>query len=182
MSKTLFSADHHFFHWTTHERNIIKYADRPYPNSLFGIDQMNRDMISKWNLKVKPGDIIWHLGDFSFKGRRHIKLICDMLNGYKILIKGNHDRHGKKFFLDVGFNEVYNKPIAYESKYFGSVILSHRPIKDKHILAGYNWNFHGHIHNYYKVKNKNINISVDVWNFEPVTEIDILREMVKTIW
>jgi calcineurin-like phosphoesterase family protein len=171
MSKIFYTSDHHFFH-----TNIIEYADRPFVT----MDEMNREMVSRWNLKVKPGDIVYHIGDFSFGGRRDIKLICDMLHGTKILIKGNHDRHTNTFYRDVGFERVYKKHLPISTQHMGDVLLSHRPIphKDRRILDGYNWNFCGHGHNYYKMKGKQINLCVEAWDYEPVTEIEILRSLI----
>jgi len=48
-------------------------------------------IIKNWNEKVKPDDIIIHLGDVAWKGHQEI---IPRLNGIKILILGNHDKKG----------------------------------------------------------------------------------------
>ena len=51
---------------------------------------MNEAMIEKWNEKVSPEDIVYHLGDFSMS----LNAVHDYgprLNGEKHIICGNHD-------------------------------------------------------------------------------------------
>lgn len=47
-------SDTHFFH-----RNIIDYCKRPFKS----VEEMNSEMIRKWHRRVKPDDIVYHLGD-----------------------------------------------------------------------------------------------------------------------
>ena len=51
---------------------------------------MNEVLIQRWNEKVKPSDIIFHLGDVAFGGSELWNRIMPQLNGHKILILGNH--------------------------------------------------------------------------------------------
>ncbi|MFW6243233.1 MAG: metallophosphatase, partial [bacterium] len=74
-------SDQHFFH-----SNIIKYCNRPFKD----INEMNYFMIEKWNEVVGINDIIYHHGDFCLGGKNNASSILSVLNGYKILIKGNH--------------------------------------------------------------------------------------------
>ena len=72
---------------------------------------MNHIMIQRWNEVVKPGDVVYHLGDFAFFKKRDIdkvKELLQTLNGVKYLVIGNHDKN-KETMLDVGFVEVYEK-------------------------------------------------------------------------
>ena len=57
-----FTSDTHFGH-----KNIIEYCKRPFSS----VEQMNEMLIKKWNNKVKVDDIVFHLGDFSFRGGYH---------------------------------------------------------------------------------------------------------------
>lgn len=77
-----FTSDTHFGH-----ENIIKYSCRPFQNA----KEMDEALIENWNARVKPDDIIFHLGDFGHCGSARTKELLDTLNGRKFLILGNHD-------------------------------------------------------------------------------------------
>jgi len=56
MAKVFFTSDTHFNHV-----NIIKYCSRPFSS----VEEMNREMIARWNSVVGPEDTVFHLGDFA---------------------------------------------------------------------------------------------------------------------
>lgn len=149
-----FISDTHFNH-----ENIIEYCNRPFANAL----EMNSYIISQWNSVITPTDTIYHLGDFALQSDKDtVTNLVNQLNGNIILMLGNHDRHGKQWFLDCGFVEVYNHIQV------GNYIISHRPqILDK--LNGL-VNLHGHIHNYNKGldADKYINVSCEVIDYKPI--------------
>lgn len=76
-----FSSDHHFYH-----KNIIKYCNRPFET----VEEMNEEMVKRWNEVVAKEDIVYYLGDFSL-AIRPVELFLNRLNGTKILMAGNHD-------------------------------------------------------------------------------------------
>lgn len=142
-------------HWGHH--NIIKYCNRPYRN----VDEMNRDMLERWNARVKPQDTVYHLGDFAFYDLARIAQLRKRLNGKIILIKGNHDRSKPKM-LECGFDEVHDWLQLEGWK------LQHYPAKGAYILCG-------HIHNRWRRIGNVINVGVDMWNFEPKTLPELLE-------
>lgn len=81
--KIFFTSDLHLGH-----ANIIKYSNRPFPN----VEEMNEDIIGRWNEDVTPQDIVYILGDVSFDKAQTTAANIRRLNGNKILIYGNHDR------------------------------------------------------------------------------------------
>ena len=116
MQKTFFIADTHFGH-----TNVIGYENRPFESS----EQMNAEMIRRWNNTVSKDDKVFILGDFAFMPSEETKEIADKLNGYKILVLGNHDRHRSvSWWLKAGFNEVSAYPIILDEFF----ILSHEPM------------------------------------------------------
>lgn len=56
MTKTFFTSDTHFNH-----AKVIKYCARPFAS----VEEMNRELLSRWNAVVGPEDTIFHLGDFA---------------------------------------------------------------------------------------------------------------------
>ncbi|ASA22279.1 metallophosphoesterase [Paenibacillus donghaensis] len=155
MPNVFFSSDHHFGH-----KHIIDFESRPFGS----VEQMNEMMIESWNAVVRAEDTLFHLGDFSFLGKEATRNILSRLNGYKILILGNHDRgRSRNWWLDAGFNEVSEHPLIYKEFFF----LSHEPMyMNKHMPYV---NVHGHIHGQKYEGNHHFNICVEHWNYTPLT-------------
>jgi len=138
---------------------------------------MNEVIITNWNNRVKPEDIVFHNGDFCFKnsaggkageGMLHKAIYyTNKLNGSIIFTKGNHDRNNSvKTIID-------KIVIKYGPHYIN---ITHVP---EHYDSNFSINFVGHIHEKWKFKRLYIpeydryidliNIGVDVWQFRPVT-------------
>lgn len=128
------TSDHHLYH-----ANIIKYCDRPFMD----VDEMHEHFIKAWNEVVKPDDIVINMGDYICGGNfEQIEEITRQLNGYKILITGNHDRKGVSWFKRVGIDRVFKHRWVV-----GPYCFSHRP-QDKDYLNEREllYNYHGHSH------------------------------------
>jgi calcineurin-like phosphoesterase family protein len=78
-----FTSDTHFGH-----ANIIRYSNRPFVD----VPAMNEALIENWNAVVRPEDTVYHLGDVALGPWTEWDSILTRLNGYKILLIGNHDR------------------------------------------------------------------------------------------
>lgn len=76
-----FTSDQHYWH-----NNVIRYCIRPHES----VEQMNEDMVLKWNNIVRPEDTVYVLGDFSLAFRA-VEVYPKRLMGNKILVPGNHD-------------------------------------------------------------------------------------------
>ena len=78
MAKVFFTADTHFGH-----ENVIRFDNRPF-NS---VEDMDREMIKRWNNKVDKGDIVYVLGDMIWKSMTNdAEHLIKSLNGQIILI------------------------------------------------------------------------------------------------
>jgi calcineurin-like phosphoesterase family protein len=53
-----FTSDHHFGHAAARA-----FYRRPFAS----VADMDREMVAHWNSVVKPGDEVWHLGDFAIQ-------------------------------------------------------------------------------------------------------------------
>lgn len=129
MNRIYFISDLHLSH-----NNIIKYCNRPYEN----VEDMNNDIIKRWNSVVSKNDTVWVLGDIGLGKKENIKKLLLQLNGHKKLIMGNHDRWNPHFYEECGFEFVSNYPVLLK----GHFLLSHAPIVD----SGPFYNIHGHVH------------------------------------
>lgn len=171
-----FTSDHHFEH-----KNIIKFCDRPFKD----LEEMHWELIERWNAVVSQDDTVYVLGDFIFGGTNALTKVCKRLYGRKILLKGNHDKHSTEAIKN-NFAEVHDELII--SIGGQSVKLCHYPYvpDDAEILHGKEYRFidkrpkretkwliHGHVHKSWKVKDDMINVGVDVWDFKPVSDMEL---------
>ena len=72
------TSDTHYGH-----ANIIRFCDRPFASS----EEMDEALIANFNERVKPGDTVYHLGDFSFA--KDPARVFRRLNGTIHLVLGN---------------------------------------------------------------------------------------------
>jgi calcineurin-like phosphoesterase family protein len=105
---------------------------RPWDNA----DEMDEEMVKRWNETVRPNDKVYHLGDVVIN--RKALGIMRRLNGDKVLIRGNHD-----IFRDDEYREHFRELRAYHV--MNGMILSHIPIHPES-LGRFGTNIHGHLH------------------------------------
>jgi len=134
---------------------------------------MNDIIINNWNGKVRQGDVVYHLGDFSFGNGEYIQQIRKRLNGRIVLIRGNHDiKPGALRNCGVNVeNELRFNLAGFE------LYLRHRPVYDTIKWRGADYHLVGHIHNKWKRINRIINVGVDVWNFAPISLDELSAEL-----
>lgn len=188
MNEGLFYCGYPFFS----HADIIKYANRPFlkEGDLLGdgdidkrpwasqrikqdrCDWMDRTLIKNWNRVVSPEDIVYHLGDFGFLNSEGYVNYMNKLNGHIILFQGNHDAKNRiKCYLISGM------------LYFGgkSVYVLHHPPQHFREIPQCDFIISGHVHNKYKHKFilgsdiPIINLSVEMWNYEPVSTLSLLK-------
>jgi len=185
-----FTADTHFGH-----ENVIPYCQRPYSS----VDEMDEDLVKKWNETVGERDWIFHLGDFAFMDKLRTAAIIARLNGLKVLLKGNHDKRTVKFYLDAGFVQVYKLPYGASLPFWDTdekgtatvaFEMSHFPFQ--HAMGDYDDRdylteraptqgrlkgtvlVHGHVHDQWKLRPNMVNVGVDVWDLKPVSLEELL--------
>ena len=105
---------------------------RPWDNP----DEMDEEMVKRWNETVRPNDKVYHLGDVVIN--RKALSIMSRLNGDKVLIRGNHD-----IFRDDEYRKYFRELRAYHV--MNGMILSHIPIHSDS-LGRFGVNIHGHLH------------------------------------
>ncbi len=127
-------ADLHFGH-----SNVIRFDNRPFKS----IQEMDKTIIDNWNSRVTDKDNVYILGDFSWYGEIDTLRILDMLNGHKILIKGNHDRISPKIARKCDKICDYLE-IRDEGE---KVILSHYPMISWNGKFRDSVHLYGHVHN-----------------------------------
>ena len=187
-----FTSDLHIGH-----ENAIKFDDRPF-NS---VEEMDEELISRWNKKVDPGDLVYVLGDLIWKTRNGAAAdILHSLNGQKILIKGNHDRflHNAKAKKELaGIKDYDDITVKLKDGTTRRCILSHyfMPFYNGHFYGAIH--LHGHSHVTAEAKseieiarelnrlgftNEIYNVGCMYYNYEPVTLDEILDRWTVENW
>lgn len=183
--KIFFTSDLHFGH-----ENVIRFDNRPFNT----VEEMDKEMIKRWNAKVGKGDIVYVLGDFIWKAATNEAVsIIRRLNGQIILIKGNHDRFlhnaaAKKALA--GIKDYDDICVTLEDGTTRRCILSHYFIP---FYIGHRYqaiHLHGHSHfteesaeevrittelNEKGYDLKIYNVGCMYWNYTPVTLDEILE-------
>ena len=109
-------------------------------------EEMDEEMVKRWNERVKPSDKVYHLGDVVIN--RKALGIMRRLNGDKVLIRGNHD-----IFRDDEYRQHFRELRAYHV--MNGMILSHIPVHEAS-LGRFGVNIHGHTHSNRVVKPRGI--------------------------
>lgn len=129
-----FTADTHFNH-----AKVIQFEPslRPFKT----IEEHDEELIKRWNDRVRPKDIVWHLGDV-WLGKHsdafHFHSIMHRLNGIKYLVRGNHDTLPLDLY-HTAFKEIY----GVHEKY--GFVMSHVPLHPNSVDR-WGLNVHGHLH------------------------------------
>lgn len=186
MAKVFFTSDLHFGH-----ENVIRFDNRPFET----VEEMDAELIRRWNAKVRKGDLVYVLGDMIWKTRNSdAETLIRSLNGQIILIKGNHDHflhNAKAKNALAGVKDYDDICVKFEDGTDKRVVLCHYYIP---FYNGHRWqavHLHGHSHNSEEylieeaIKQKlredgfetrSYNVGCMHWNYEPVTLDEILAK------
>ena len=189
-----FTSDTHY-----HHKNICKAttkwinADsetRDFPS----LDKMNDTLVNNINRVVKPDDILFHLGDWSFSGIDKMKefrsrLVCQNIH----LIYGNHDTSimadptlqvlfsSVQHYLELDIR-MYTGQKQHKLVFQQEIILCHYPIQSWNHMNKGSIHLHGHVHlpfNKRLGKGKMMDVGVDGNNMMPLSLLEVMRIMAK---
>lgn len=181
------TADLHLGH-----ANIAGYAGRPFGD----VDQMNEAIVERWNETVAPTDRVLVLGDVAMGRIDHTLSISARLNGYKVLLAGNHDRcatlHGAKaagwddrYRFEGGFAEIHQGTMSVDlDDTHRKVLACHFPYRgDSGPVIRYaeerpddtgEWLVHGHVHESWLQDGRQINVGIDAWGGRVVNADEVV--------
>lgn len=164
MTNIWFTSDTHFGH-----ANIVGLANRPFRC----VEEMDEFLIAKWNALVRDEDVVYHLGDFSYKSSHHLGHYFARLNGSIRLILGNHDK------LPQILSAINNPENSIESveQYKDLEIRGQRLILFHYPIHSWNgrwknvWHLHGHSHGQtpFKEDMYRLDVGVDVHDYAPIS-------------
>jgi calcineurin-like phosphoesterase family protein len=159
MPNVFLTSDTHFGH--VNICNFTNYDGSPV-RPWDSVEEMDEEMVKRWNETVGPKDKVYHLGDVVIN-RKSLQIL-DRLNGDKVLIKGNHDifplKDYVKYFRDIRAYHVMN-----------GCILSHIPVH-KDSIARFGANIHGHTHGNRVRKLRGVNVKTGELLYSDVIDPD----------
>ena len=171
-----FTSDPHFYH----DKDFVWQA-RGFEN----IDEMNAEIVRRWNERVMPDDDIYVLGDLTLGNIDAGIALIATLNGKLHIMRGNHDTD-KKVERYLELPNVIEVKYADVLKYGKAVFwMGHYPT----ITANYDddkpWAKHvvclfGHTHQEQPFYNDNpymFNVGMDAHNCTPIS----IEEIIETI-
>ena len=183
--KLFFTSDTHFFH-----ENIIKYCNRPFDNA----EEMNKELVKRWNEIVPKDGIVFHLGDVSLTASpKNLDSLLHKLNGTKYLVIGNHEKDalGKDYIRSYWAGiydiiEIYvpDEEITYKEQH---IVMCHYPMITWNASHRGSWQLFGHVHG--GLSNKGImqhspaqlDVGVDTNNYTPYSYQEIKEKITKQL-
>lgn len=174
-------------HWITSDLHvghvsINTFCDRGFAD----VDEMNEAIVEQWNATVAPGDRVLILGDLAMGKINESLIITRRLNGYKVLLTGNHDRcwpalsERKSAGWDIkymrmgGMDEIRHGTMRLDlDKDHRSILACHFPYsgdsQGEDRFSGMRpddtgeWIIHGHVHDAWLQSGRMINVGIDAW-------------------
>ncbi|WP_298212242.1 metallophosphoesterase family protein [Ferrimicrobium sp.] len=192
MTQRWWTSDLHLGH-----ENILAHTHRPYGN----IDDMDADLIERWNDRVDVEDEVYVLGDVAMGGISEMLKFVELLHGTKLLVPGNHDRcweglrtkkknrvdqwraeYAEAGFVLLGSQEEIrlgdHTVLVCHFPYHGDSREIERFVEFRPVDHG-QWLIHGHVHEKWRQRERMINVGVDAWGGIPVAESELV-ELIET--
>jgi len=146
---------------------------------------MNKTLIDNINALVKPGDTLYHLGDFTFRGKGSVEsyrklILCKDVR----LVHGNHDQINMST-LGI-YDRIFTKHsplmnIKVEGKH---ITLCHYPMLtwDKSHYESYQ--LYGHCHGGFpdNPERYQLDVGVDAHDYMPISFAQVKELMSKKSW
>jgi calcineurin-like phosphoesterase family protein len=161
-----FTSDTHFGH-----KAMVERFGRPFSS----IDEMDEELIRRWNEVVPQNGHIFHLGDVSFRKQAETAAILARLNGVKYLIEGNHDHLNR-----LAYNHFQWAKDYYELKVEDTgdrLVLCHYAFQVWNRSHYGAWHLHGHSHGNLAPIGRRLDVGSDTHEWRPYTFAEVAEIM-----
>lgn len=178
VQKIWFTSDHHFGH-----QNIIRFSNRPFASTA----EMNEVMVQRWNARVAPGDVVYHLGDFAFLPPPGIRALREQLHGTIRLLRGNHDKSIDACASCFDWIKDYYELKVEDADAVGGkrkIILLHYALRVWNASHHGAWHLYGHSHGELPddPASLSLDVGVDCHNFYPISYEEVKSLMAQKTW
>ncbi len=148
---------------------------------------MDAGILNRFNDVIRPGDILYHLGDVSWSTYDIKRNFLDKLNTKEVhLILGNHDTKDPKVYRDMGFRSVQDYKEIRMDVVRGTpdvpgssfpVVLSHYPMRSWNRKGYGAFQLYGHCHGKLPDHDRSMDVGVDTNNFYPYSWDEIKSKL-----
>ncbi|MGB1241923.1 MAG: metallophosphoesterase [Chitinophagales bacterium] len=178
MSKIFFTSDHHFGH-----KKILGFSNRPFAD----VDEMNEEMIKRWNEKVSPEDEVYHLGDVGLCSVGKLRKILNRLNGKIYLIKGNHEKSAEACHARFEWVKDYHELVVKDEEHERGeqlIVLFHYAMRVWNVSHWGAYHLYGHSHGALPddPTMRSFDIGVDCHDFYPLSYEEVKAIMKTKTW
>lgn len=134
-NRVFFTSDTHFG-----DEKVLRLSERPFSS----VEEMDQELIRRWNDTVPEDGIVFHLGDFGFGKYKRGHELLKILHGEKYLILGNHDQN----VLCRGHVSQFKAvaPQMYIMVDDQHILLNHCPMLCYPKETAQTWQLFGHVH------------------------------------
>ncbi len=163
-------SDTHFGH------SGLLSARMARPRPFTSIEEHDEALIAAWNNRIRPGDTVWHLGDFAYGcSAARCREVFSRLHGIKHLVRGNHDA-------------ARTTSLPWASQQDRATVTDRRVTFVLDHYAHRTWNgshrgvlhLYGHSHGSLPGTGASLDVGVDCWAWRPVTTPEILEALEET--
>lgn len=160
-----FTADTHFGHG-----RIIQYCNRPFADA----EEQDYQIIDRLNSVLRPGDVLYHLGDVGWSSFPVRAQFLDRLRTKEVhLILGNHDKLNKmKEYPFRSISEI--KSITIDGQ---QVVLCHYAMRSWRNKGHGAFQLYGHSHGKMPGLGRQMDVGVDTNNFFPYEWSEVRKRL-----
>jgi calcineurin-like phosphoesterase family protein len=170
-----FTSDYHIYH-----ENILTLGKgRPFSST----EEMHAAIADRHNAVVRPGDIVYNLGDFALKIQwEEAYRFRQRLVGNQYFIEGNHDSVAREMVRNHPDCFVWYRHLeTIRPKIDGipPITMCHYAMRTWPGSHKGNWQLYGHSHNMLKEEPNwlSFDVGVDCWDFSPVSIEEVRKKM-----
>ena len=171
MPSVFFTSDTHFGHKFVADHRGFQ-----------SVDEMNSELVRRWNAVVGRCDRVYHLGDFALGSADAAAEIANSLNGQIFLIRGNHEAIAEHAKVRPRFEWIKD----YASVKIGDqkIYMLHYAMRVWNCSHHGSWHLYGHSHgNLPDLPNsKSFDVGVDCWGLSPISYEQVAEKMAQKIW
>jgi calcineurin-like phosphoesterase family protein len=141
-----FTSDTHYNHKNI-VRGVAEWEDKSQCRPFDTLEEHNERLIDNFNKLIRPGDTLYHLGDWSFGGFQFIEEFWSRLQCENIhIVLGNHDHHIERNKDNI--QRLFKSVQHYKEIKIGNhqIVLCHYAMRVWNHSHKGSWMLYGHSH------------------------------------